>query len=741
MEDIIQEFVAETSESLDQLDADLVELEKNPKDSELIANIFRVLHTIKGTSGFLGLDRLGKVAHKGEDVLGLLRDEVLEVTPEYITLILASLDTIKEIIEEIEKTGSEPEGDDSELITKLEAVYNGQTQGEGAEKSQEEKPAEIAIDELPDFDSLVVPEDEPEENPKEEVKTPPCEAENKEKATANKTKKPETAQTLRVNVGVLENLMTMVSELVLTRNQLMQIARQSGHEGDIFAAPLQNLNSVVSELQDGVMKTRMQPIGNAWQKLPRIIRDVSSDLGKKIDLKMFGQDTELDRQVLEMIKDPLTHMVRNSADHGIETPDVRLACGKPEVGVVELKAYHQGGHIIVEISDDGKGLPMDKIKEKILSQGLVTPEQLNEMSDQKIQQYIFHAGLSTAEKITAVSGRGVGMDVVRTNIEKIGGSIELTSEEGKGSTFMIKIPLTLAIVSALIVGANESRFAIPQLSVSELVLVDPDEAANPIEEINGAKVLRLRDQLLPLVSLSDLLEIKTTNEAETEQRQHYVVVTSVGNTTFGIVVDEVYDLEEIVIKPLSSTLKEISVFSGNTILGDGCVIMILDPAGILKSIETAQISGTSKNDEEEELAEREKTLLLLFRAGDETLKAVPIENIARLEEVYMSDITKASGIEVVQHLGHLLPIQDWSNDADLDHVPKKKPMIIMRHNGKSVGLVANQILDVAPYYGQVEVSNSNSISNSVIINDTATDVVNVASITENGINLNEASNG
>lgn len=742
MDDIIQEFIAETVESLDQLDLDLVELERNPGDESLIANIFRVLHTIKGTSGFLGLERLGQVAHKGEDVLGLMRDGKLAATPDYITLILECMDTIKAIIAGIEATGSEPEGDDMVLIIKLEAVYNSDPiptsdpeprAADGATQEQAEPRA---------------PAPAPQEEAAPPAPPPPPAAQAPDAPPAQQQKAPAAQQSLRVNVQVLEDLMTMVSELVLTRNQLMQIARQNGDRESVFAAPLQNLNHVVSDLQEGVMKTRMQPIGNAWSKLPRIIRDVAADLGKKIDLQMSGQETELDRQILEMIKDPLTHMVRNSADHGIETPDARAAAGKPETGTVNLKAFHQGGHIIVEIADDGKGLPMGRIKDKIVTQGLATAQELAAMPTHKIQQYIFHAGLSTAEKVTSVSGRGVGMDVVRSNIEKIGGSIEMRSEEGKGTVFTIKIPLTLAIVSALIVGVGGQRFAIPQLSVSELVLVG-GESAHPIEEIGGAQVLRLRDRLLPLVSLSDMLGLAKPpapeggapggeGPAETKDTEHnYVIVTRVGSTSFGLIVDEVYDLEEIVIKPLSQSMKDLPVFAGNTILGDGCVIMILDPAGILKTVGVAEVmDAVDEEDAESAAAKGPETLLLLFRGGDATLKAAPVDSVARLEEIKTTDIAQAAGQPVIPYLGKLLPIQDLGGyvaPANEDGPEERRPLIILRHEGRMSGLLADQIMDVAAYDGTLESEGAGPILTSVILDETPADIVNAASLAAQGI--------
>ena len=390
--------------------------------------------------------------------------------------------------------------------------------------------------------------------------------------------------------------MTLVSELVLTRNQLLQLARTQ--ENNSFAVPLQRLSHITSDLQEGVMKTRMQPIGNAWNKLPRLVRDLSREMDKKIELIMLGADTELDRQVLELIKDPLTHMVRNSGDHGLESPAERRAAGKPETGHITLNAYHEGGHIIIEIADDGRGLPLDRIRAKVLKNGLATEAELAGMSETQLQRFIFRAGFSTAAVVTAVSGRGVGMDVVKTNIEKIGGTIDLKSVPGAGTTFTIKIPLTLAIVSALIVEAGGERFAIPQISVVELVRAQKEagrghnEAGSEIviERINDTPVLRLRDRLLPLVNLNDLLAL---GESKNDDTGAYIVVAQVGASSLGIIVDRVFDTEEIVVKPVAPILRHVTMFSGNTILGDGSVIMILDPNGIARGTGIGA-SGDSK---------------------------------------------------------------------------------------------------------------------------------------------------
>jgi two-component system chemotaxis sensor kinase CheA len=510
-------------------------------------------------------------------------------------------------------------------------------------------------------------------------------------------------QTIRVNVDLLENLMTMVSELVLTRNQVLQILRK--HKDSEFAAPLQRLNHVTSELQEGVMKTRMQPIGNAWAKLPRLIRDLSHELKKKIDLVMIGQETELDRQVLEMIKDPLTHMVRNSADHGLEIPEDRRKAGKAETGKVTLNAYHEGGHIIIEIADDGRGLALSKIKAKIVQNGLATEAELEAMSDQQVQQYIFKPGFSTAAKVTSVSGRGVGMDVVKTNIEKIGGTVEMRSTEGKGTTFIIKIPLTLAIVSALIVECGGERFAIPQISVVELVRAFSTGELK-VEKIKDTPVLRLRNRLLPLVSLRELLRLET-KEAKADD-DTFIVVTQVGTYSFGIMVDRVFDTEEIVVKPVAPILRDIEMFSGNTILGDGSVIMILDPNGI--AAHSGQMGMGSDAAAAENMARRARNVgeevvpLLLFKAGDGAPKAVPLALVARLEELDRQSIEFSNGRWVVQYRGALMPLVPMDQYQEISREPGRQPVLVFSDREHTMGLMVDNIVDIVEARLNVELS-------------------------------------
>ncbi len=742
MDDLIVEFLTETNEGLAALDLDMVRLEQNPNDKELISSIFRLMHTIKGTCGFLGLPRLETVAHRAENVMGRFRDGDLQVTPEYVTLIFESFDRIKMIVAGLEETGSEPQGDDSALIEKLDAVYEGrdgntQNTKDGSKGDGKEDELQALFDATPVLPQdqwhtiVTVPEGDEGDAAKameEAAAAPPppppapaaAPAAKADDHGAKASSGPVAEQSLRVNVDVLENLMTLVSELVLTRNQLLQILR--AQKDTEFSGSLQRLNHVVSELQEGVMKTRMQPIGNAWSKLPRIIRDLSMELNKKIDLIMEGESTELDRQILDMIKDPLTHMVRNSADHGIEMPADRLKAGKPETGRVVLKAYHEGGHIIIEIADDGKGLPLAKIKEKILKNGLATEEEVASMTDQQIQQYIFKAGFSTAEKVTSVSGRGVGMDVVRTNIEKIGGSIVLKSVEGKGSTFFIKIPLTLAIVSALIVEAAGERFAIPQLSVRELVLAS-SKSSIKIETIKGTPFFRLRDQLLPLISLKQLLGLENDGG---DDESRYIIIAQIGAYQFGIIVDKVFDTEEIVVKPVSNILKNIEIFSGNTILGDGSVIMILDPNGIAKAMGETDISDANagkKTAQDENKVE--KTSLLLFTTADGTPKAVPLSLVARLEEIDTAKIEMSSGTAMIQYRGQLMPLMPFDSSVNLK-TPGKKPVLVFVDETSTMGLVVDKIVDITDEIVNVQVAaGAGGVIGSAIIAGKATDVIDV----------------
>jgi two-component system chemotaxis sensor kinase CheA len=778
MDDLLREFLTETSESLDTVDNQLVRFEQDPNNAKILDNIFRLVHTIKGTCGFLGLPRLEALAHAGETLMGKFRDG-MPVTAEAVTLILSSIDRIKEILAGLEATENEPEGSDEDLIVKLHdmvehgmaamsapaslvasasappiaaatapepapviaappivpAVAKGtlatSVAGAVVEQVLERplRPGEVSLDDLERAFRETEIEVAPVAAPKAAAPAPAvARKEAKPRATASA----EVAdvqeadkianKSIRVNVDTLEHLMTMVSELVLTRNQLLEISRRN--EDTEFKVPLQRLSNVTAELQEGVMKTRMQPIGNAWQKLPRIVRDLSGELGKQIELEMHGADTELDRQVLDLIKDPLTHMVRNSADHGLETPAERTASGKPEQGTIRLSAYHEGGHIIICIADNGRGLNTERIKAKALQNGLVSEADLEKLTEAQIHKFIFAPGFSTAAAVTSVSGRGVGMDVVRTNIDQIGGTIDIKSVAGEGSSVTIKIPLTLAIVSALIVEAGGDRFAIPQLSVVELVRARAN-SEHRIERIKDTAVLRLRNKLLPLMHLKKLLKIDDGSSSDPENG--FIVVTQVGSQTFGIVVDGVFHTEEIVVKPMSTKLRHIEMFSGNTILGDGAVIMIIDPNGIAKALGASGGASHEIADDNAGLhasTGEQLTSLLVFRAGTSQPKAVPLGLVTRLEEIATDKIELSNGRYMVQYREQLMPLVQMKGVSV--RTSGAQPILVFADDGRSMGLVVDEIIDIVEERLHIEVAgSSDGILGSAVIKGQATEVIDV----------------
>ncbi|WAC47723.1 chemotaxis protein CheA [Asticcacaulis sp. SL142] len=742
MDDLIAEFLTETAESLEVVDSELVKFEANPNERKTLDNIFRLVHTIKGTCGFLGLGRLEAVAHAGETLLGRFRDGKLEVTSDAVTLVLHSIDRIKFILSGLESTGNEPDGDDHDLIAQLEAMAEGQAVDISAvqsvdvpdrpigsetdpilapevvqkepernlrpgEVSEAELEAAFAAAEAPDWMNEAVAEVEPELSVSEVAPAPVAATPVAAKAAPTSSDAPApimgednaiaTTQSIRVSVDVLEGLMTLVSEMVLTRNQLLQISRN--REDSAFATPLQRLSTLTGELQDSVMKTRMQPIGAAWKKLPRLVRDLSHELGKKIDLVMDGEGTELDRQVLELIRDPLTHMVRNSADHGLEPTAERIELGKPAAGTVKLSAFHEGGYIVIRIADNGRGLNTARIREKIIEKALAPRNEVEAMSDQQIHRFIFAPGFSTAAKVTNLSGRGVGMDVVRTNIEQIGGQIDLVSVTGQGTTFTIKIPLTLAIVSALIVGAGRQKFAVPQTSVMELVRTGPN-AEHRIEKINDALVLRLRDKLLPLVQLGPTMQL----EAAQSEDPTFVMVIQVGERRYGLVVNDVLDTEEIVVKPLAGILRSVQAFSGATILGDGSVVLILDP-NALSEYAGNIIDEKSAEDGDIVVAsvETEKVAMLLFKAGAGAPKAVELEHITRLEHIEVEKIERMDGRAALQYRGKLMPILNVSEGSGL-MAEGIQPLLVFTGEGYAMALAVDEIVDVVEDSLSIELS-------------------------------------
>ena len=702
MDELLHDFLTETGESLDLVDAELVRFEQEPNNGSILGNIFRMVHTIKGTCGFLGLPRLEKLTHAAENLMGKFRDG-MPVTAEAVTLVLATIDRIKTILDELATKQQEPAGDDADLIEQLARMARW-----GAAAPPPPAPQDAAVEnsagERFDEQQSVVS------------------AAASEKAAVDATERL-ASHSIRVSVDTLDRLMTTVSELVLTRNQLLEIVRR--HEDSDFKAPLQRLSNVTAELQEGVMKTRMQPIGNAWQKLPRIVRDLCAELGKEIELEMHGAETELDRQVLELVRDPLTHLVRNCADHGIEGPTARTAAGKSRAGKIRLSACHQGGHIIIEIADDGHGLDIARIKAKAIEGGLASEADLAAKSEAEICNFIFSPGFSTAPQITSISGRGVGMDVVRSNIEQIGGTVDLKSAAGAGTTFTIKIPLTLAIVSALIVEAAGERFAIPQLSVLELVRVGGAGSGTEhrIERIKDTPVLRLRNKLLPLLYLKEVFRL-----ADDGRDSGFIVVIQVGNQVFGAVVDGVLHTEEIVIKPMSSKLRHIAVFSGTTILGDGAVIMIVDPNGVAQALgRAAQVAQSEASDlkQSEETTAEDTVALLVFRAGSQQPKAVPLSLVTRLEEIDCRRIEISDGRYLVQYRDQLMPLLHIDAKAGLKS-EGAQPILVFSDHGRSMGLAVDEIVDIVEDKLDIEVTSSRpGVLGYAVVKGSTTEIVDV----------------
>ena len=634
MQELLEDFLIEAFEMIDQMDQDLVELENNPDDLELLNKIFRVAHTIKGSGSFLNFDKLTRLTHHMEAVLDKARKGELKITPDIMDIILESVDAMKAILEYIRDNGTDesPEVDIEPIVQKLDAITKGNLKTSQESKETQEKESEkvgnidlseITPDNLDQLDlSSLSPEEldkvldklvddmntSPEEEgieeveevsdnkeeekkeesvpQKQEVKTPQTTktttpAKQEQKNTLKKHHITTTEQTIRVDVKRLDQLMNLIGELVLAKNRLIKIYNdvEERYEGEKF---LDELNQVVSsisivttDLQIAVMKTRMLPIGKVFNKFPRLVRDLSRELGKKVRLIIEGEDTELDKSIIEEIGDPLVHMIRNSVDHGIEPPEERKKLGKPEEGTVWLKAYNEGNMIVIEIKDDGRGMDPEKLKQKAIEKGIITPNEAENMSDKEAFMLIFRPGFSTAEKVTSVSGRGVGMDVVKTNIEKLNGIIEVDSVPGKGTTFKLKIPLTLAIIQALLVASQEDLFAVPLSNVIETVRIVEED----IYTVEGKSVLKLRDEVLPLVNMADIFNIEKILEPE---KYLYVVILGLGSSKVGLIVDRFIGQEEIVIKSLGEFLKGIPGIAGATIRGDGRVTLIVDVGSLMK---------------------------------------------------------------------------------------------------------------------------------------------------------------
>jgi two-component system chemotaxis sensor kinase CheA len=761
--EIVKDFLVESYENLDRLDRDLVGLEKNPRDREALAGVFRTIHTIKGTCGFLGFGKLEKVAHVGENLLTRLRDGQLTLNPEITTALLGMVDAVRLMLKEIESTGGDGEVDYPELretLTRLQQMPEEQSRSEVVAA-----PADPALDGVTaaigeilmqragvtpvQIQIAALQQEQGDPRRLGEILVAQGSARSGDVVDALRVQQSQGAQasavdsTVRVNVGLLDKVMTLVGELVLARNQVLQFAGRMKDAG--FLAVSQRLNLITTELQEGVMKTRMQPIGNIWGQFPRTVRDVALGCGKQVNIVMEGKETELDKTIIEAIKDPLTHLVRNSVDHGIEFPEQRVKAGKDCAGRLILRAFHEGGQVNIEISDDGGGLNVERIRKKAVERGVISAEQAMRMTEHEIFNLIFLPGFSTAEKVTNVSGRGVGMDVVKTNVERIGGSVDVQSTSGQGTTVRVKIPLTLAIIPALVVTCGGDRYAIPQVSLLELVRLDGDKAGKAIELVHGAPVYRLRGRLLPLVYLNR--ELKLSVEANASSKSDgavNIVVLQADERQFGLVVDQILDTEEIVVKPLRKQLKTIKTFVGSSIMGDGKVALILDVLGL------AQKASVVREGRERSLIDKvadaagtagEKQTFLLFAGPGDSRMAIPLSTLARLEEFSVAQVEMSGRQWVTQYRGQILPLirlsvvmEERRNKVRALQAPPAPDagpiqVLVLTHEGRAFGLVVEQILDIVEDRAEIKSAATRpSVLYSVVIGDRVTELLDIPAI-------------
>ncbi|MBI5185382.1 MAG: chemotaxis protein CheW [Nitrospinae bacterium] len=753
-EGFFKEFLSETNEDLERLDREFLELEKNPADSTLIKNIFRRFHTTKASAGFLGFSKLEAITHITEDILAKCREGEMSVTPGLINLLLNSVDSIKAIMGNIGAGRSEGDKDISALLEEL-----NRTAKAGAVSGQASKPevkAEVPVPSAPKTEAAPPPVKKtaspsvqkvtappPQKEPAAPVQAAPAEVHEAHPAPEADSPAPSGASavaqadtTVRVNIELLDSLMNLVGELVLARNQLLQnLQSLQNNDLQILNQAAQKLNLVTTELQMDIMKTRMQPIGNVFNKFPRVVRDLAKSNGKLVRLTVEGQGTEVDKTLLEAIKDPLMHIVRNSIDHGIEAPGERQKNNKPADGQLFISAYHESGQVVIEIKDDGGGINPIKVRAKAIEKGIISPAVADKMSDKELQMLIFRAGFSTAEKVTNISGRGVGMDVVKTNIEKVGGLIEVISEAGKGTTLKLRIPLTLAIIPTLIILCRGERYAIPQVNLLELVFLEGEAMDRSIEKMHGTEVYRLRENLLPLIRLRNVLQLPPKERSPNVEDDYlYIAVLQSGSQVFGLILDDILDSEEIVVKPLVSEFKKQQVYAGATILGDGQVAMILDVAGILKNeqIDIERISEEARAEEDE--AEVESQTLLLFRVNEKESFGIPLLLISRIEEISRDQIKTMGGKEMISYFNSLIPLIRLEKYLDITPPAPTDSysVIVFNFNNKKVGLLANFLDDAIETYEQVDTSvfHEGGVLGAMVVNEKAILLIDIYKIIE-----------
>jgi two-component system chemotaxis sensor kinase CheA len=739
MDELTREFLIESQEGLDRMERCLTELEKKPGDGALISEIFRSVHTIKGTTGFLGFKRLEKLAHSGENLLGLLREGKIAASAAVITTLLELLDGLRSILRAIDADESEGQGDDAVLIGRIAelqvlpvagatvpaltssgALKKTRTHGPrgGAPRARSTKSVAVPSPEV-----LLIA-------PAEAMATPIVDVQPALRVPAEPESAPAPARalataesTLRVDVTLLNRMMNLVGELVLTRNQVLQATSAVPS----LTMLSRRLDMVTADLRESVMKARMQPVSSVFAKVPRLVRDLCQSLGRRVRLEMEGQETELDKSLLEAIKDPLTHAVRNALDHGIELPEVRIAAGKDPEGVLRLRAVQEGSHVIIEISDDGAGISVERVRARAIERSLISTERATQQSERELLQLVFLPGFSTASAVTNVSGRGVGMDVVRTNVERIGGKVELDSRPGKGTTLRLRIPLTLAIIPALIVRSLRQSFALPQAALSELVHIPAQRAAAAIEWIEDAPLYRLRGSLLPLVFLDQILAPATMHDRG-KAREGYIAVLDADGRHYGLVVDGLADPEEIVVKPLNASLKGIGLYSGATLLGSGNLALILDPAAIaahagIGPIADAAESATTPN--VVTAAADKPTEYLLVDIGGRRA-AVALRDVLRIEQIPVSRIEYIGARAVLNFDGQILPVDDPADLLPVADAETRIVVVVCRDGERHVGFVVSHVLDVAAGADLAEAGSSRQAAGVTLLKERVTSLVDFA---------------
>lgn len=782
VDEIVREFLVESSENLDQLDRDLVALEEQPGARPLLSSIFRTIHTIKGTSGFLAFGRLERLTHAGENLLVELRDGRRTMDQRTTDVLLAMVDRVRDLMAAIERDGTEGDVEVDSVVALVEAV-----------RTQDPQQAPAAAAPVPAPAAVPAPAPVPEETApaeaehaaqdvqdapvavataagkvvgakrvvsKQAASRPTASKQVASKQTASpRTTSKQTVSThaastpavtdqvgveqvaaqqagsrraasapaavlpsphpspdappaaevveetshqrvgetaIRVDVDLLDALMRQVGELVLARNQITRLAAAA--QDVTLVRTAQRLDLIAGELQEGVMKTRMQPIEHVFSKMPRVVRDLAATCGREVQLEVSGGDTELDRGLLEAVKDPLTHLVRNAIDHGIESPADRVAAGKPAKGVLGLRAYHAGGQVVVEVSDDGKGIDPAVLGAKAVERGLRTPAQVEASTPAELLQLVFLPGFSTAAKVTNVSGRGVGTDVVRTKVESVGGTVDIDSVVGQGTVWRLRIPLTLAIMPALTVECSGDVYAVPQVNLLELVALDAQRGGAAIENVHDAPVYRLRGELLPLVSLSGVLGVP---EVAGGDGSSVIAVVQADHHRFGLLVDRVLNTEEIVVKALSARLKSIGLYAGATVLGDGRVSLILDVQAVARRALHGEHEAAARRGARDDVAVvSDSEQVLVVGIGDKRQVAMPLQQVTRLEHLRADEVEHVGGREVVRYRGTILPLVRLDRVLGAYSEETEELLVVVLTRGtRAVGLVVREIVDILEDHG------------------------------------------